>query len=217
LNYKRIPYKTIFIEFPDIEKLYKDLGIPASLTRADGVTPYYTLPLIHDDSTDRYISNSLLIAEYLDETYPDTPQLVPKGTHGLMNAFVDHLFTLSLQEGLYRITGPKILSFLSPRSQEYVIKTIMGGAPPPPSELTEEEQWAKVETGVFGKVLKWYRNPEDLFLNGGDKPDFADIQLLACFQWLKAAFGADSTEWKRMQQWHGGKWAKLDAAMAEFH
>ena len=79
LNYKGILLKTVWVEYPDIEALYHTLGIPAASTKPDG-SPYYALPVIQDPSTQRIISDSWAIVKYLDEAYPDTPTLLPKGT-----------------------------------------------------------------------------------------------------------------------------------------
>ncbi|KAF8994799.1 hypothetical protein BDQ17DRAFT_1524749 [Cyathus striatus] len=83
LNYKNLPYKTIYLEYPDIETTSKNLGIPPTATKVDG-SPYYTLPAIHDSSTNKALADSLRIAQYLDATYPDTPAVVMKGTKCLV-------------------------------------------------------------------------------------------------------------------------------------
>ncbi|THU86510.1 hypothetical protein K435DRAFT_868230 [Dendrothele bispora CBS 962.96] len=80
LNFKGIPYKAVWVEYPDIENTLKDLGIAASATKSDGKTPHYTLPAIYDPATKTGLTESLAIAKYLDEKYPDKPILMPKGT-----------------------------------------------------------------------------------------------------------------------------------------
>lgn len=45
--------------------------------------PWYTLPIIYDPSTDRVVADSLEIAKYLDEQYPETPNVIPPGTDAL--------------------------------------------------------------------------------------------------------------------------------------
>ncbi|RAL65694.1 hypothetical protein DID88_005362 [Monilinia fructigena] len=65
LNYKEIPYKTIWIEYPDITPTFKSLGITPNPT---GIP--YTIPTIRlPDST--YHQDSYSIASTLDASYPD--------------------------------------------------------------------------------------------------------------------------------------------------
>ncbi len=76
---KKLPYQTIFLELPDIEPLAKQIGAAPTGTRRDGVTPLYTVPIIHDHATGAVVSESAAIAAYLDRTYPSGPTLVPAG------------------------------------------------------------------------------------------------------------------------------------------
>jgi Glutathione S-transferase, N-terminal domain len=79
LNYKKLPFRTEWVEYPDIASLYKKNGIPLVKTRqGKSVT---TLPLIKDDTsgTPVFVAESFEIAKYLDKTYPDpTSRLVPE-------------------------------------------------------------------------------------------------------------------------------------------
>ncbi|PBK66686.1 hypothetical protein ARMSODRAFT_340386 [Armillaria solidipes] len=77
LNYKGIPYRSGWFEYPDIEGLCQTFNTPASATREDGVTPNDTVTLLRDSSTETIISASATIVEYLEATYPDTLCLIP--------------------------------------------------------------------------------------------------------------------------------------------
>ncbi|KAL5504851.1 hypothetical protein ACEPAH_7514 [Sanghuangporus vaninii] len=79
LNYKEVPYKTEWIEYPDIEPTLKKLGGAPTSKKDDG-RDHYTLPAIHDSATGKFITDSTRIAEYLDATYPDKPLLFPPGS-----------------------------------------------------------------------------------------------------------------------------------------
>ena len=85
LNFKGIPYRTEYLEAPDIQPLYRRLNLTPKATYLDGTTPFYSLPVITDDTTGTLIavSYSWDIAVYLDEVYPDAPRLFPKGTKAL--------------------------------------------------------------------------------------------------------------------------------------
>ncbi|RDB26472.1 Glutathione S-transferase-like protein ustS [Hypsizygus marmoreus] len=71
LNFKGLPYKTVWVEYPDIAELSKKLGIAPTNEGPNG--PNYTLPAIYDPTTGTALAESIAIAEYLDKTYPDTP------------------------------------------------------------------------------------------------------------------------------------------------
>ena len=77
LNIKGIPYRTQWIEYPDIADHVKSLGVPP--TEPGTLTPY-TLPAIYDPKTKRVVAESFNIAAYLDDEYPDTPAIMPKET-----------------------------------------------------------------------------------------------------------------------------------------
>jgi glutathione S-transferase len=78
LNYKQIPYKTVWIEFADVQSRLKELGAPSTATAADGITPFYSLPTIYDPNTEKFVSDSIEITKYLDATYPGTtPLFIP--------------------------------------------------------------------------------------------------------------------------------------------
>jgi glutathione S-transferase len=69
LNFKRVPYKTTWVPLPDISAVRTPLNIPPSRKFADG-SPYYTLPMITDPSTNRTVGDSFEIAVYLQDQYP---------------------------------------------------------------------------------------------------------------------------------------------------
>ena len=85
-NYKGIPYRTEWVEVPDIEPLSKKLGINPTGQKKDG-SPFYTLPAIYDPATGTAIADSFAIAEYLENTYPETPSVFPKESAALQKAF----------------------------------------------------------------------------------------------------------------------------------
>ncbi|KAG7441167.1 uncharacterized protein BT62DRAFT_552788 [Guyanagaster necrorhizus] len=81
LNLKNLPYRTVCVELPDVEALAKRVGAAPTRTKSDGVSPFYTIPIIQDDSTGAVVSDSPAIAAYLDKTYPSSgPVLILTGT-----------------------------------------------------------------------------------------------------------------------------------------
>ena len=62
-----MPFTTVWVELPDI----------AGFLQSKGAThPPYTLPAIDDPNTGALVVDSLAIAAYLDETYPETPKVL---------------------------------------------------------------------------------------------------------------------------------------------
>ncbi|KAF8518717.1 hypothetical protein JB92DRAFT_2901346 [Gautieria morchelliformis] len=83
LNYKRIPYKTVWLSYPDIESTLTKLGCAAIATKPEDPTKsHYTLPAIVDtgSSPPAVIIGSLAVAEYLDTKYPARPVFPKQGT-----------------------------------------------------------------------------------------------------------------------------------------
>ncbi|KAF8208743.1 hypothetical protein K438DRAFT_1666926 [Mycena galopus ATCC 62051] len=212
LNYKSLAYKTVWIEYPDIEDLCKKIGAEPSMIRRNG-KPYYSLPVIEDPKTGAIISDSARIAEYLDKTYPDTPKLVPAGTHVLQKTFCVAYDTAT--EDLVHYVIPAVAKILRPKSEEYFVRTREESFGKKLSDVTptgeaHETAWKKVEEG-FGKVDRWLNEPMNQgkpFVLG-DTISFADLMIAGELQWCMKAFGEESDLWKDMITWHGGRWAKL--------
>ncbi|KAG1881189.1 hypothetical protein F4604DRAFT_1879717 [Suillus subluteus] len=188
LNIKGVAYKTEWVEYPDIEALAKKIGAPPTSTNADG-SPLYTLPIINDPNTGKVVSDSFLIAEYLDATYPSGTTLFPPGTKPLMVALEAVLNPSS--EKYFRATreatyGKKIEEFS-------------------PAGAQRNADWAKAKEGLVA-VDGW------LSKNGGGKfvmgntVTYADGILGAWLTWIKIANGESSAAWKDFASWHGGRW-----------
>jgi glutathione S-transferase len=165
--------------------------------------------MIYDRSTGTGIADSFKIAQYLDTTYPNTPRLIPDGTHGLLSAFGEAVMTHIAP--LFKFNRPKAHSHLNETSAAYFKRTREARDGKtfedlfPKGEQAEVE-WKKLEAG-WDNIAKWYK-AGDKFI-AGDAPIFADFQLAAYFFWTKRVWGEDSVEYKRMLNFSGGKWAKL--------
>jgi glutathione S-transferase len=86
LNYKGIEYKTVLVEFPDIQKVMAEVGASPSGQNPDG-TPRYTVPTIYDPNHKTFVTDSLEIAKYLDKLHPESV-LVPPGSEDLFKQLV---------------------------------------------------------------------------------------------------------------------------------
>lgn len=112
LNYKKVPYTTQWVEYPDIEPTLKGFGIPPNL---QNMNPY-TSPAIK--LGEEYIMDSVPISEALEKRFPepslhlDSP-LLSKAKEVLPPVF----------EALRGVWMPKVPNVLPPRSAEYFRRT----------------------------------------------------------------------------------------------
>ncbi|KAI0335813.1 hypothetical protein GY45DRAFT_1316546 [Cubamyces sp. BRFM 1775] len=219
LNFKGLPYKTIWVEYPDIEAVMRKVGILPVETKEDG-SPYYTLPAIYDPKTKTGLAESAAIARYLDKTYPDTPRLIPEETDALHAAF-NKAFLTTFSPHLRKLTIPLVAKHLPPRSEVYFRKTREADwgvahlddiAPPGPKR---DEAWAGVKKGL-GVIAGWLEadGTDKLFFTGKDKIVYADITLAAYLIWARITL--DQSYWTDLVTWHGGRWGRFMAAFEEY-
>lgn len=227
LNIKCIPYKTVWVELPDIEPLCKQLGAPPGGRRPG---PLYTLPVIYDPNTKRHIADSSTIVRYLDDAYPSAPRLFPEGTDALHAAF-QHAFQAVLFSGsgaLVTIMRPVTYSALSPgRVQEYFTKTReewfgklddVG----PRGSPKHQGAWKELED-AFHTIAGWLvvsttdsHGKERLFFGGDDTIIFADVTVAGFLKCLQVMYGQDSEEWQGVLRWDGGRWARSMEAFRRY-
>ncbi|KAF7358443.1 Glutathione S-transferase-like protein ustS [Mycena venus] len=215
LNFKGIPYKTVWVEYPEIEALCKQIGAAPTRNKPDG-RPHFTLPVIHDLSTGAVISDSTKIAAYLDTTYPEKPVLMPAGTAGFHRAFEDAAHALIAP--IYPYGLPASHTKLNPLSAEYFRrtreeswgKTLENLAPQGDEDAIE---WKKLKDG-FGKIDEWMRaSGEGSLYVMGDAPCYADMWMAGYALWIKLVL---PDKWEEIQTWHQGRWAKLLKSLEEY-
>ncbi|KAF9258305.1 hypothetical protein L218DRAFT_964567 [Marasmius fiardii PR-910] len=220
LNYKSVPYTTIWVEYPEIAPTCKKIGAPPSATRPDG-SPYYTVPFIYDPNTGKAISDSVKIIQYLENTYPGSPErsLIPPGTWALQLAFIDAIFSPSVLAPVFQFIIPGTVPVLHGVSAEYYSearRANFGGR-----ALSEVEpkgdnrvlEWKKVEKGL-GTIDSWIRTEEKFI--GGQRILFVDLAVASILRWIRELWGKDSREWKDVSSWNGGRWGNLVENLEEF-
>ncbi|KAH6879623.1 hypothetical protein BKA70DRAFT_1391434 [Coprinopsis sp. MPI-PUGE-AT-0042] len=89
LNYKRVPYRTVWLEINEVEAAMHRIGAPASGVRPDGRL-IYSLPVLVDPVHRSPISNPNTIAEYLESQYPARP-VFPEGSRAVQSLFVHYV------------------------------------------------------------------------------------------------------------------------------
>lgn len=158
LNYKSIPYKTSWTEYPDLASTFTTLGIPPNDPSNPAFYASYTSPAIqYADGT--LSLDSWLIAHALEQQYP-SPSL-----------HLDDPIVVQVRDHILEITKPlmphlipKVPAVLTERSAEYFYRTreVRFGAPLQEIERTKanEECWREVQ-GPVEVVGDWLRR------NGG--------------------------------------------------
>ncbi|KAJ2915900.1 hypothetical protein MD484_g4526, partial [Candolleomyces efflorescens] len=113
LNYNNLPYKTQWIEYPEIAPVLKATRFP-----------YYSVPAILDNGDNMgevkvAMAKSYDIAKYLDGAYPGTPRLFPDESEGqiVIKEFVDGFVEIARSPGLRLISSKAVLARLNPASQ----------------------------------------------------------------------------------------------------
>ncbi|KAH9832522.1 uncharacterized protein C8Q71DRAFT_776835 [Rhodofomes roseus] len=221
LNHKGIPYRTEWVEYPDIAPLLSAVKVEPN-PPSSGPIPVqaYTLPAIYDPRTQKTIMDSYKIALYLDETYPDTPALLPPESRVFQTSFQhalgDVLHTRVVPLLLHQIAKP-----LNPRSRDYFIETreaFLGcklEELSPPGSEKNAAQWVAMEK-AFGVVASWIESAGDgrLLLSGGGpdgedgKVTHADTDLAGVLIAMRVLLGVDSKEWERIEGFDGGRWKR---------
>jgi len=207
LNYKNLPYKTVWVEFPDIVAKCKELGVGASGIHDNA--PEYTLPIIHDPSTGTTLTESTAIVEYLEKQYPNHPTVFPLGSHALQYAFLDWFgnnispawrYLVAATNG--RLNPPGEKYFRAKREKQFGM-TIETMAPTGDEHIVE---WAKIKA-VFDTIDKWVQKGDGRYL-GGEQPGFADFVLTAFLLWMKGVWRDGHREWEDIKTWNEGRWIK---------
>ncbi|KAL9129570.1 MAG: hypothetical protein Q9175_007261, partial [Cornicularia normoerica] len=179
LNLKGIPYKTEWLEYPDIAPTLKSFGIPPSEPPATA----YTSPAIR--ISDKYVMDSRKIADVLEKEHPspslhlDSPmlkkveELIPQCTSPIRPVFLPRV--------------PR--SVLSPRSAEYFERTREATFGMPLSQVEKEKggesAWEAAEPKwkELGALLKAQGGP--FFM--GKTVSYADLIVVGamhCFSSL---------------------------------
>ncbi|KZV83046.1 hypothetical protein EXIGLDRAFT_843275 [Exidia glandulosa HHB12029] len=225
LNYKRLPYRTEYISYPDIKPRMQALGaVPGYNDPAHG-GDVYTLPAItvreSEDKTETIV-DSLKIAYYLDAQYPNTPRLIPPGTRALQLIFL-RWFSQNIQTHVADLACMSCPQALDSRGAAYFLRTRTQWYNQPLEEWVPDdkraEEWMKVRKG-FGMLAMMYdqakidkgldEDDEETVWIMGDDPTFADFAVAACLLWIKKLVTDRPGEgWEAVSQWAGGRWARF--------
>ncbi|KAF9002521.1 hypothetical protein BDQ17DRAFT_1390735 [Cyathus striatus] len=180
LNYKRLRYKTIWVEFPEVE------------TTLRSITP-------------KILSNTNTIAEYLESTYPARP-VFPDGTRALQSLFV-HYIQEVFAKPLLPIMVPLSHQQLSERTQAHFrgVQYPQGGLTGP----QREQAWhtVKEQFDFLAAIMEKNCGDGDGVVAMGHEVSYADFALCSVLIWIERMAAHDG--WARVRTWNGGRWHRL--------
>ena len=148
----------MWLKYLDIRDTCLKLGVPPTGAKLDG-TPYYTLPTIYNPNTDTAVTDALLISQYLDRAYPDTPVLVPKGSASshaaLEGAFLQHvgmpLVALSLHQFALGLFPTDQRCFLTSRALMFGTKL---------DEMAPSKRWLQARKRERSSGRNWSKGSQ---------------------------------------------------------
>jgi glutathione S-transferase len=156
-------------------------SLPWHFTEKDRIarTGEGRVPVIVDGDT--WINDSWRIAEYLDETYPERPSLMPGQAAKATAKFIDGWCATSVFPTLRALCVADVYDIIADRDKAYFRKTreTMLGA-----KLEELSKDPVAELAAFHKSL----SPMETMLTvspflGGDQPSYADYVLFGSLMW----------------------------------
>jgi glutathione S-transferase len=177
-------YELKWVSYPDVRDLLKSKGVPAF----EGGTKLqeYTLPAIdHDDKT---IMDSLKIALYLDEQFPDTPKLLPDGILPLYRFF--QTYTSKHVSGpVFPLLLPRVIDFLDDRGSEYFKRTREATFGPISESINQDKAkvdacWKDATDGLKMLNQMLDDNPGGPFILGKQR-SYPDLHILSILEWWK--------------------------------
>lgn len=209
LNFKRLPYRTAWVEFPDVEETLHGIGAPPTSVKNDG-RPVFSLPVIVDPIRSPQVpivlSNANLIAEYLEVTYP-ARQVFPEGSRALQALFVHYIQEI-LAKPLLPIMVPLSHQRLPERSQNHFLSGITSSHLSVP--LEREQAWRAVQEqfDFLANILDKNSGTDgDGVVAMGHELTYADFAIVSVLIWVEKVAPHDG--WVRIRQWNGGRWGKL--------
>jgi glutathione S-transferase len=219
LNFKCVDYRTQWVELPDVTSTRRNvLNMPPTRTHLDG-SDYYTLPVIHDTSTDTKVGDSFDIAVYLDKTYPDPERcLFPPRSKAIMcawnekcNAIFSGTNNTFGSVGLLYAHGLPFNPATAEQSKAKFVATVPGMTCWDDFNLTGDARTKalrgfKIEMNELGSYFR--KRKDGPFLEGRDVT-YADFIVGGWLKFLSVSL----LEWDQVRTWDEGLWEKLHQAL----
>ncbi|KAF2215693.1 hypothetical protein CERZMDRAFT_34457 [Cercospora zeae-maydis SCOH1-5] len=181
LNFKNVPYKTEWVEYPDVAPTFKSFDIPPN---SPSLNPnaQYSIPAIKLPGN-KYIMDSLAIAQELERLYPEPSLKFANNDYAPRMQTAVAGFWSSLQP----IAVPRVPELiLNPKSAEYFNTTRATRFGMPLTELAKSERageqaWKAAEQAM-DLIVALLEENEGKYVQGGDEPSFADFILAGVFR-----------------------------------
>ncbi|RDW56527.1 hypothetical protein BP6252_14131 [Coleophoma cylindrospora] len=202
LNYKHIPYRTVFLEFPDIEPTLKGFGLVPGESVSGGPKNKYTVPAIQHVSTSTYVMDSASIAPFLESTYPDPP--VPLTSE--LGREIEAKARAVVGKAFYFSVMPREMDILSPRAQEYFRRTREASLGHPLEDLLNPEKeaqgWSAMGEDIraVGELMLTHKAAGPFVL--GAQPSYTDFFIAGS---LQSARMVDEGVFQRIAKYPGYK------------
>jgi glutathione S-transferase len=218
LNYKKIPFETVWIALPDIKEMAIKVGASSTRVHVDGslgyTIPFLTIEYPGTSEPNTVITESTNIARYFDAQEPDpTCSLFPKETTVLDTVFSQYVFEKILMKVyiVFLTAAPRIFDA---RAAHYLIKSreLVTGVPfdklAAKDEVQLEAAWKDVETAFDGFAALLDEAGEGNYRLTG-RVTYAEIEVVSLLHVMKALTGDEPNGWKRLEARNGGRWAKM--------
>ena len=155
------------------------------------------------------MSESSDIVRYLDKQYPSSLRVITPGTLAFETAYYRYFqanvwskWPNPIHQYLYETISLESAAFIKELREAAFGDTLVNIAKNPQSH------WDAYEDAFNSVVLPVYEKAEGIFLKGNE-PSWADFVTASALLSIKLLYGADSKEWKYIETWDSGRWAKL--------
>jgi len=217
---KGIAFETKWVGFNTIDATMEALGVQPH-PPGGFLGRKYTIPVIHDPNTQRLVMDSHKINRYLDEQYPQQPELFPPRTR-VMQALVITNNNQAFGAAIFSSIIYFIFEMCSDEDKPWFRKSceeiLFGGkkleeiAPSGESFMNKVKELEKILTDV-GTLID-LNGPGSMFI-GGDTPLHADCDIASQLMMLIKVAPEDHEMVKLVKTSGGGRWPKYLDAMSK--
>ncbi|TFK49492.1 hypothetical protein OE88DRAFT_1602216, partial [Heliocybe sulcata] len=180
LNFKGIPYNTVYISFPDIRP---------TIHKLDPKQEQLTIPFLVDNAKKTTVVDSLEIAAYLEKECPQAPSVLPGGIQPLCSFwYKDFLHPKVLIPVLKMLLAPVCNDILDDRGAEYWRVTREKRFGMRLEDMAgSEERWMQLWTLLepeLQRIGKALRSNRSCYLLG-NTPSYPDFSFCAALAWAQ--------------------------------